>query len=137
MEGSNEIIMNRPRREAITILIMQQNHYTMTLLESYDQQLAQGSTPIVYPQLVAAFLKLWMMIKFEYEKNTKEKYEPMLEQINKIESNISKRKEVMKSIRTLFNTIQQFLLTTGVTAFVNVKDYDPSDPAQEDRAKGL
>jgi len=135
MKETNETISNRPRHEVITMMILQQNHYFQTNMQTYYEQKARNQTTIIYPQLHASFLKLFDMVEYLLFKYRKKKYK----EIKPIIYSLKKYSKVKNIEAIIFSNeiIQQFLLETGVTDFVNTRDYDASKPEEEDKAKGL
>lgn len=103
-------------------------------LQQYYREKCLNMQSIVYPSLASSFLTLWDMVKYEYSDHDKTTFQKLDSDMKIIKQNLKKRKdEYFEMIISANDEIQKFLLKTGVTAFVNVLDYDTTKPEEEDR----
>jgi hypothetical protein len=134
-ESETNLILKRPRREIVTFMIVQLDHYISELLNKHWERAAMNSVdPTNSAKLTASILQLWTKISGEYKANMPN-YKEMDQKFKTIIATLKNTK--IDSVISFYNDIDAFLLKTGVKAFVNNKEYNPMIPEDEDEAKGL
>lgn len=135
MESDN-LIMKKPRREIITYNIILLDDYISTLLQKHWEYASLGTNArLNTAKLTSAVLQLWSKIAGEFRSHRSKEYQEMESTRKRILEKI--KKPNVDEVIFFYDKICEFLLDTGVRAFVNSKDYDPMNPTAEDRAKGL
>ena len=141
---NNDVTYTRPTNDVNRMTIIEARHYVLDAIETYYEQMFKGAIPAVTPALKARIIRLFEALRDDIIEHLKDKDD--LAKIKKVlncddkyhinNEEIAKIKEDSQFF-ILYHVLSKFMHDKRITEFINAKNYDPSNPIDEDKAAGL